>query len=141
MAKKSRKKINFFQTNPFLIILLIVFVLIIVFLSKNMYKDYRVNKDIEQLVAQIEELEQQNLELAEVSRYFSSEIFLEEQARTTLGLKKAGEKNIVIEDLDGLSEGESATQEVQTQGSEKNVRTEKESNYKKWYQYFFSNKE
>ena len=56
-----------------------------------------IEKEISNLQEIIVNLEQQNSQTSELIRYLSSTAYLEERARQEFGLKKAGEKTVVVE--------------------------------------------
>lgn len=146
MKKRARKKTKIVSTTPLVVVLVVVLVLIITFLVKNLLKDYRVNSEISEIEKQITEMEQENLKMTELSQYFTSELFLEEQARTRLGLKKPGEQGVVIENFDVLQG--SGNINANTNGKQLNEAVNEETNdniktvpsYIKWWNYFFANK-
>jgi hypothetical protein len=76
---------------------------------------------------QIQTLEKDNSNLKELVTYLNSNAYIEEKARVDLGLKKAGEKVVVVNDLptDEISE------------ANKNEEQKNLSNSQKWWKYFF----
>ena len=135
MLKKKNKKSKkgSFLRNPKL--LTFAFVLLIVFMSvplvKKTLQKKEVNQEIESLQNEISEIEQENQELDKLIQYLESEHFLEEQARLNLGLKKKGEKVLVIKE-EGVVAG--VKEENKLKGGD--VRKD-ESQLKKWLDYFF----
>ena len=138
MKKNIKKKLGFLSGKSAMLILTAIFIIIFIFLVKSMIKDYQVESDVKKLEAEITALEQENLQLNELSQYFASDIFIEEQARTKLGLKKPGEEGIVIKDFDILTgTNQKVNKPVESvEGSNKNVIYV--PNYKKWWMYFFA---
>ncbi len=118
---------RFLSSQRFLAIIGLVFLILIIFPLARTYTQKRlVEKEIEDVKKDISNFENTNQELKEMIAYLESDQSLEEQARLNLNLKKPGEKVIVIE-----SETPASTSE------EINKTTTSESNFVKWWRYFF----
>ncbi|MCD4693896.1 septum formation initiator family protein [bacterium] len=131
--RNQKSKKSSFLKNPKL--LTFIFVLFIVFLSvplvKKTLQKREVNEEIKKMQNEISEREQENKELDKLIQYLESEHFLEEQARLNLGLKKKGEKVLVIKE-EGIVAG------IKEQGDVGNDKFENnKSQLGKWLDYFF----
>jgi len=116
-----------FSSQRFLAIVGLVFLLLIVFpLAKTYTQKRLVEKEIEDVKKEISDFENTNKELKDMITYLESDQSLEEQARLNLNLKKPDEKVIVIE----AAKNTSTTDEI-------NKTTVSESNFAKWWRYFF----
>lgn len=103
-------------------------------LGKELVRRQKINNEIQEVKKEIESLEKKNKELGQLIEYLNTDSFKEIQARQNLGFKKEGEKVISIESGDsGLNYENEASFEVP-------IKTET-SNLKKWWNYFFQNKE
>lgn len=94
--KKKNLLLNLLFSNFFLLFILIL----TAFLTWSLFKQYNENSvvesDIELKKQEIRDLEKSNQELNELIEYFSSDLFIEKEARDKLGLRKDGEKVVVI---------------------------------------------
>jgi cell division protein FtsL len=61
------------------------------------YKKYKINKQIEDLKAQITSAEKSNQQISDMIDYLGSQSFLEKQAKEKLNMKKPGEEVVIIE--------------------------------------------
>ena len=116
-----------FSSQRFLAIVGLIFLLLIIFPLARTYTQRRlVEKEIEDVKKEISNFESTNQELKDMITYLESDQSLEEQARLNLNLKKPGEKVIVIE----LTKNASSSEDI-------NKTTTPESNFLKWWRYFF----
>jgi cell division protein FtsB len=116
-----------FSSQRFLAIVGLVFLLLIIFPLARTYTQRRlVEKEIEDVKKEISNFESTNQELKDMITYLESDQSLEEQARLNLNLKKPGEKVIVIEPAKNASSS-----------GDINKTTTAESNFLKWWHYFF----
>lgn len=117
-------------SNKFVLILL---VLLIIFLGKIKYKQYseisKIEKEKKVLLEQAKILENKNQELSDSLKYLSSLNSKEKIARDQLNLKKPGET------VYGFTENSNLNQKTTS-----NIENTKNSNIKKWQQYFFGNR-
>ena len=108
-------------------ILIAVILLVIVV---NFVRNWRTSRSIDTEIADLQStataLEQQNVEFRQLIEYFNSSAYVEERARIDLGLKKRGEKVIIVPD-----QSESLAHDPVNQSL-----TER-SNARKWLDYFF----
>ena len=130
-AGQTRKPDNFFyrffSSQRFLAIVGLVFILLIIFPLAKVYTQKRiVEKEINEVKEEIAVFEKTNQDLRQMIDYLQSDQSLEEQARLNLNMKKPGEQVVVIENLP-----------IATTADEINKNTTSESNFKKWWNYFF----
>lgn len=117
-------------------ILVISEIIIVIFVSlalgKELVRRHQVQNDIESLKKEIASLEAKNLELTELTKYFASQAFKEEQARIKLGMQKEGESVVIVPENQNqtINQADSVEQGI----SEK----EKISNPQRWWNYFFA---
>jgi cell division protein FtsB len=109
---------------------LIIIILISIPLAKNLTKKRSVNLEIKELEEEINRLESSSENLKGLIDYLESDQFVEEQARLKLGLKKPGEEAVVIKELPKDSS-------VNLNGNKNNELNINNSNYYKWFKYFF----
>lgn len=66
----------------------------------NFFKEYNRNRQLNNEIKKLEDLsddlEAKNLAILNLAKYLDTEEFLETEARTKLGLQKAGEKAIIV---------------------------------------------
>jgi len=133
MPSKYNQKFNFtriLRSRLFLIGGVAMLVLVSIALSKEVVRRYAVNREINQLKKDVEDLEKRNAELSDLIQYVNTEDFQEKEARTKLGMAKPGEKVVVIPDV------------PEQQPEEGTINTpanlEEMSNPQRWWNYFFS---
>lgn len=113
------------------LVLLAIFILAILLglsAGKSFLRKYQINREIKNLEAEINKLENSNRELSDLIQYLNSDFFMEQEARLKLGLQKPGEKVIVIpsQTVDNLAD-------IQ----KKEYNNQELSNPQKWWKYFF----
>jgi len=111
------------------ILILGALVLISVPAIRNYTQERAINLEINEARAEIDRYASKNKELNDVIGYLESDQAVEEKARLNLGLKKQGEKVVVIVDRPQVSENSLA----QANSSQSEL-----SNPHKWLNYFFS---
>ena len=123
---QSKKRL---QAITLFLVLIIMASFIALSLSTNLKRSSEVNGEIIDLEREIANLERDNLEFRELIEYFNSNAYIEERARVDLGLKKDGEKVVVI------------TNAAATGTAIAHVGTESLgalTNPQKWWHYFFN---
>lgn len=140
----NRRKNNYFEkiffNQKFLTLLGLAAIILISFpFAKNTIKQYRINKEINELKKEISGLQNKNVDLKNFVSYLESDQFAEEQARLNLGLKKPGEELTVIKIAagDNLASTSSGATMFNIPGYEKTGPELKASNPRKWLNYFF----
>lgn len=96
-----------------------------VYLSKETYKKRQINQEIENLKREIDAVEGKNKEIAALINYYKTTEYKERQARSLLGLQKEGEFAVALPQTKSQDRtGDGAAED-------------KQSNLKKWWNYFF----
>lgn len=98
-------------------------------LSKEVYREYKIKKEIDGLKSQIESMKKDNYELSQLIEYYQTDQYKEEEARKRLNLKGDGEKVVMINNNAGNA------QQVETKTDQQKVEL---PNYMKWWNYFFA---
>ena len=99
--------------------------LIMIITAKVLISNYQVNQQIAKLQAQAAKIKKDNDQLSYLIKYYNTPAYQEQQAREKLNLKKDGESVVALPQTD--------TSDVSQQ-----VQTQKQSNFKQWFDYFFS---
>jgi cell division protein FtsL len=128
MSRFSNQKNNFIQSPKIFVILLVVLLFSAFWFLKSWQDNKKVNQEIENLEREMSILEKDTIEMEELIAYFNSQAFIEEKAREDLGLKNPGENVIVL-----VNQDETNQPKIEDVKSEEN----KESNFIKWWRYFF----
>lgn len=118
------------KTKISLIFLIIILIFVISSFFHSWNKNNQINKEIVDLEKNITDLEQDNLEFQELIEYFNSDAYIEEKARVDLGLKKEGEKVVVVTN-------KQETAKITKPESQKESNPDKFSNPQKWWSHFF----
>lgn len=121
---------NFFNSKYFILCLVAIFVLVLIALSKEGYRCFRISQEIRDLEKNIADLKKSTEELSRTKDYFQSREFLEEEARKKLNLVKEGEHLIIV-----ASGQDSEEEAIMPEESEKSV-----PNLELWREYFFGKK-
>jgi cell division protein FtsB len=130
MENKFKK---FLTSRPFLFVLILAFIWLSLVLIKTIYKKYELNREINNLKAEIEKMDKSGQEMNQLLDYFSSQSFLEKEAKEKLNLRKEGESVVMVSE-------EAVNQELitlQATSSAKEGSFEKKNNFLKWWEYFF----
>lgn len=133
--EKTRLSARIFS-GIFFLIGLSVLVYIGISLGKETYRKRQIQKEIDSLQAQIEDLKQENSEMENLTSYLSSTDFQEKEAREKLNLQKGDEKMIVLrKDVvpqDSQSEDSANAPQVPPEDNT--------PNWQKWWKHFFEEK-
>jgi len=134
-GKLQKKQLAFRAILAFLVLLII---LIIVGLARELVNHRKINDQIKSLQQQIGQTQSENLEINTLISSWESGSELEKKARSELGLKKAGEKVVLI------TKNSSDTAELPPVAINPDVLNpandednQAVSNPAKWWQYFF----
>ena len=130
------------SSKVFLFLISLILIALVTSLGRESYRKYLLVKEINQLKADIEQMEGKSQQLANLMEYFKEESYLEKEARLKLNLKKPGEEVVIVSEHSNTDPEVSLTSE---QGSEEqkdigtsSVEVNKETtNYWKWWEYFF----
>lgn len=120
--------------NQFLIYILLLYTFVM--LGRVIYLNYRLNKQTDQMKADIAKIEQQNKNLANLNVYYQSDSFKEVEARRILGLLKPGEKVALVPVEQPPTDFDTQVQNQAAQIAPKE-KVEINKNYQLWWQYFF----
>ena len=123
------------HSRLFLFFCLTVIVLLSVSVVKELLRRQEINRQINQLEAEIASIENNNQELSGLVDYFNSSTFQEKEVKTRLNLKASGEKVVFLSNTNKNSV--SSNQEAITEGEKKNSEA-KVGNPQKWIDYFFN---
>jgi cell division protein FtsB len=133
--EKTKIGVKFFS-GIFFLGGLVVLVLIGISLGKETYRKHQIQKEIEHLQSQIEELNKENSQLGDLMTYLSSQDYQEKEAREKLNLQKADEKMIVLQKELGAQD-----KKDENAATNEQVPTEDNSpNWQKWWKFFFTPK-
>lgn len=124
--------VRIISSKIFLIFGLFILGFIIIALGRETYRKYQVQKEINALQTEIENLEKSNQELAALLEYVKTESFKEKEAREKLNLQKSGEKVVIIPSQE-LNQQQSA--DIEKAAENINI-----SNPIKWWQYLFASR-
>jgi cell division protein FtsL len=114
------------QSKIVLLFLLIATVFSCVRLISEVYRRQNISSEINKLRTQVEALQKDKTDLSALIAYLNTDTYLEDQARTKLGLLKEGESEVIIPD----------TAKSTLSTNDRSDRTALVS----WWDYFFSNK-
>ncbi len=141
MAKINREKTKLSTkifSGIFFLAGLAVLVLIGVSLGKEFYRKKQIQKEIDGLQAQINQLKQENENMENLIGYLSSTDFQEKEAREKLNLQKNDEKMIVLQkDILQLEKNR------EKDDNHFQISPENENDsplWQKWWKYFFGKK-
>lgn len=123
-----------------LVVNAVILVLFSLSFGREFIRNFEIQRDIESLQTQADELSATNLQISQLNTAFQTESFIEREARLKLGMKKPGETVVVIQ-----SPQEGTAQEVvlSDQTDPLNILTDEPStpervaNPNKWWYYFF----
>lgn len=99
--------------------------------SGEYIRNREVQREVDRLKAQADELEAKNTEIADLGKRYSTNEMLEREARLKLNLRKPGEEVVVVQAGPGRAD---AGQPVPARAVGK---AEPPSNLGRWWQYFF----
>jgi len=115
-----------------LLVLIIVLIFFAINLAKSWHQNSRIDQEVAVLEKDIKNLEEGNFKLKELIKYFNSSAYIEERARLDLGLKKEGEKVVVVsETADQDNKNQAETDAISNNGNNEI------SNLQKWWKYLF----
>lgn len=102
-------------------------------LSKEYYREYQIQKEINSLQEDINSFKKDNYKLSQLLEYYNTDEYKEADIRKRFTLGKEGEKLAVIElQTDDLASSNA--------GSETETIGENLPNYIKWWNYFFASR-
>ncbi len=101
---------------------------------RETYREWQVDQEIRQMQAQIEQYEGHKLSLVELLTRLDSNEALDKEARMRLGLRKPGERVIILQGADGMQA--SWQDDLQTEHVNQQA-PDMRSNARRWLDYFF----
>ncbi len=129
LKRKPKNKFMLFTSGLFVVVGLVVIVFLGVAMGKETYRKYQIQKEIDSLKQEAEEVENKNQELNQLIEYFQTDVYKKLALRKKLGFQEEGEKVVIIKPfpenyINEISNGESGN-------------NGEFSNIKKWLEYFF----
>ncbi len=116
----------FFQSKITTILLASMLVLIMIVTARLLLQKREVDREIQKLQSQANEVQKSNQQLSELIKYLNTPEYAEKEAREKLNLRKEGEHVVVLpKDSDEQVAGANVADQ---------------SNPKLWFNYFFGNK-
>ncbi|MCC6563974.1 septum formation initiator family protein [Candidatus Uhrbacteria bacterium] len=100
---------------------------------RESYREWKVDQEIRQMQSEIERLEGKKLTLAELIQRLDSPDAVDKEARTRLGLRKPGERVIILRGMDDPASWQDDTALAMQTETPEDTRT----NAKRWLDYFF----
>jgi len=139
LQKKNIFKSALSKQITFTVIGLLIIVFISIPLAKNVSKQYKVNKEIDSLKNEIDDLGNKNLQFKSLIGYMQSDQFVDEKARLNLNYKQAGESVVVIKNEDERDTivGNTSRLSDTTSAEGNNQNLKSNNNFQKWLKYFF----
>ena len=95
MPENKFKKL--LRSRAVLFLLLLAFIWLVLVSVKAFYKKRQLDKEIQNLKAEIAKTEQKGQELKQLLNYFGSQDYLEREAKDKLNLKKEGESVVMVQ--------------------------------------------
>lgn len=125
---------KFLRSRAVLFLLLLAFVWLVLVSAKAFYKKRQLDKEIQDLKAEIAKTEQKGQELNQLLGYFNSQDYLEKEAKDKLNLKKEGESVVMVQEpIAGTANEKEAGG---TAGAAISAPLD-ENNLVKWWKFFF----
>ncbi len=121
---------NFFHSKLFILFGLCLFTLLGLGVGRNYLRKQQINKEIAALQGEISELEQGNQELSSLIGYLQTSNFIEQQAKTKLGLVREGESVVVVTPPDKMGDTGGSGEEGPRAAGDL-------PNYERWWYYFW----
>jgi cell division protein FtsB len=128
MRSRTHKEAGLFYSKWFLLGIFICLIWVSTSYARAYYKDYKVREQITRLQEEEKQLHTKKLATLEALQYVKSTHFIEDKARTELGMVRPGEHVAVVE----------VPTTTARQVSPAVVSSEEQlSNPQKWWNYFF----
>jgi cell division protein FtsL len=141
MPEQGAKIKKILASRITLFFLLLAFIWLIVNVVNVYYRKYKINKEIEDLKAQIASADKSNQQISEMIDYLGSSSYLEKQAREKLNMKKPGEEVVIIEpQKEPAASSSPISQGTVSENKNNSPAGESQkpaSNYSKWWKFFF----
>lgn len=101
-------------------------------LTRQVVQRHSIDREISRLKQEYEELEMNSADLQALISYFQTDEYMEEEARTKLGLVKPGEGVVILPEA-----GVQGAADTQSQASSSQPDT---SNSQRWWDFFFGHR-
>lgn len=95
--EKRHVIVRIFTSRFFLLGAFVIAAILAVSFGRAFYRDYEIRQQIRALQAKVDDLERKKLESLNLLEYVKSEAYVEDVARQQLGLKKPGERVIIVD--------------------------------------------
>ncbi len=115
---------------------MIVFTLIIISGTKEIYQRNQIQQQIEELQQEAAKINKNNASLQDKIAYLSSPDYQKEEAKNALDLQSPGE-NVVVVQPSAAEEGVNDSQSQPTRNNVSAAPAAQSSNPAKWWNYFF----
>lgn len=122
-----------FYSRAFLLAGVVILILLGIAYLRAFYQNYQIQEEIKQMLDESAKIENKNAELRALLERVKQNDYVEEKARTELGLVKDGEKETII--LGERTATSSSGQPDKTMLESSNI-----SNPREWWNYFFNHK-
>ncbi|MBU4142579.1 septum formation initiator family protein [Patescibacteria group bacterium] len=132
MPENKLKKI--FSSRTVLFLLLLAFVWLSLVLVRAFYKKRQLDQEIGALKSEVEKMDKKGQELNQFLGYFSSQDYLEKEAKDKLNLKKEGENVVMVQEP--AAEAAKENNNSAPAGAAISAPVE-ENNLVKWWKFFF----
>lgn len=130
MTNPKQKNIpKIFQSKVLIVIEIAIVLFLIVAVGQEVVRRKSVQEEVSRLELQIEQLESQNVHLAETLKEMTSENYIEKEARRKLDLQKKGETVILVPHEE--------TDTVLVSKDSQDSSEAKPANPSQWWSYFF----
>lgn len=106
-------------------------------LGREFVRDYQIQREIDALQQDAEQLEMYNLEVARLNAELETRNFLETEARLKLGMSKPGERLVVVVDDSGHSGSGTVSADATASAEQIAAELAAASNPARWWYYFF----
>ena len=130
MRKGTNQFKDILTSKIFRIGILIFLVLFSWGIARNYWQARSVEKEAAELKREIETISEKNKELRNLIESLSTDFFVEQEARTKLGLKKEGEEEVIV-----LFDEDSQIEKSNETTLDTSI--EELSNWRQWLEYFF----
>lgn len=129
---------SFFSQPSWLIVLISgsILVFFLVAITREIFQGHHVRLQVKRLHEQVAAEDAKQRQLQDVADYLASPTFQEREARLKLGLKKEGERVIVVPLVNSTPAGTSGSQPAGNNGQD--GPTAGSSVPRRWWSYFFS---
>ena len=110
-----------------------LFLIVGVSTVRETYREWKVDQEISGMQTQVEALEGKKIKLADLVQRLNSSDAMDKEARAQLGLRKPGERVIILRGVEGDANTWQDSLEIGTAPTKRVLR----SNSRKWLSYFF----